>query len=480
MKRKTLNTRLLAMLLCGIMFVGGLAGCAGSSRAEEANTADVESTGYTRKDLEADLANAAQEYDAHPDDTETAFNYAGLLYQNADFAAARTVLEPFMQVGSPAPEVSYLAANVEYILGNYAQAEKLYLYLVENHSEDWGMAAEAGLQMVYYQTNEYQKASHLFEGQDFENPFLDMMKAFGDDTPYQIDWKGQDKAVVPFIVGDPLPVIPIEVNGVRLNAVIDTGAPMLIVEETIAADIGIETIAKDMGEGASGSDEIAYGKADSVSLGGIDVQNVPILIASVYGFTGFYDFEVNAIVSTNFLQRFMPIMDYETGELVLVPRTEEGKALTNQLLAEEKILEEIPFTLAATHYMYAKGAVNGYENLNVFIDSGLEDVNGRAIILSKPTMELLSIPIPELTAVPADKAGLGDQGFETGDFGLSSYGLGDLQYSGGLGVYDTSDVVSVLTNGLGIMSDALISHHYLKQYTWYMDFDSMTMTFCEK
>ena len=501
MKRKSKKIRLIALLMCSIMLLGTLTACTGSGNANAEKPADsetaatsapdpaseqpettveAETLGYTRIDLEADLADAKQRYDANPDDSGAVYEYAQLLYQNADFEAARTILDPLLQEESPAPEIVYTAANVEYVLGNYAKAEELYRYLVQNHNEDMGLAAEAGLQMVYYQTNEYSKASGLFAGQDFENSFLDMMKAFGDDTPYEMDWHGQEEAIVPFVVGDPLPVVPIEINGVRLNAVIDTGAPMLLVEETIASDIGIESISKDIGEGASGADEIAYGKAGSVNLGGIDIQNIPVLIASVQGFSGYFDIELNAIVGTNFLQQFMPIMDYATGQLVLIPRTEEGKNHTEQLLSEERILEEIPFSLAATHYMYAKGSLNGYENLNMFIDSGLEDVNGESVVLSKLTMELLNIPIPELSAVPADKGGLGEEGFESGRFGLSSCGIGNLQQTGGLGVYDTSDVVSVLTNGLGIMSDVLISHGFVKHYKWFMDFDSMTMTFCEK
>ena len=310
---------------------------------------------------------------------------------------------------------------------------------------------------------------------------LDMMKAFGNDTPYEMDWHGQEEAIVPFVTVDPLPVVPIEVNGVRLNAVIDTGAPMLLVEETMVSDIGIETLAKDIGEGAAGADEIAYGKADSVNIGGVSIQNVPILISSVYGFTGFYDdIDIHAIIGTNFLQQFMPVMDYASGELVLIPRTEEGKMRTNQLLENEKVLEEIPFAMAVTHYMYAKGSVNGHENLNMFIDTGLPDEIGEAVIVSKPSMDMLGIPIPNLSPMPEDKGGLGAEGYESGTFELTSYGLGSLRQTNGLGVYDTSDVVSVLTNGIGIMSDALISHRFVKQYKWFMDFDNMTMTFCEQ
>ena len=42
-------------------------------------------------------------------------------------------------------------------------------------------------------------------------------------------------------------------------------------------------------------------------------------------------------------------------------------------------------------------------------------------------MELLNTPIPNLSVMPQDKGGLGDEFFENGTFELDSYGLGNLQ-----------------------------------------------------
>ncbi len=55
-------------------------------------------------------------------------------------------------------------------------------------------------------------------------------------------------------------------------------------------------------------------------------------------------------IGTSVLKEFIPTMDYPSGQLVLRPRNEVGMASVNKVLANNKVLEEIPFTLASTHY----------------------------------------------------------------------------------------------------------------------------------
>jgi len=122
--------------------------------------------------------------------------------------------------------------------------------------------------------------------------------------------------------GDPLPVVPIEINGVRMNAFIDTGGHMIIVDEAIAADLGIETVSNDSG-------------------------TVTGCATDVY-----------AIISTNVLQQFLPTVDYPSGLLIMMPRNEAGSAQLNDMLANDTVL------ISSGSFFQAKG----YLKVRIIVD----------------------------------------------------------------------------------------------------------------
>lgn len=123
-----------------------------------------------------------------------------------------------------------------------------------------------------------------------------------------------------------------------------------------------------------------------MKLGDVDIKNVPVTLLSFEGisdaFEG-YATDIHAIIGTNVLQQFISTMDYPSGQLILMPRNEAGEEKLSDMLAKDTVLEEVPFTLASTHYMYAKGSINGYEGLNMFVDSGGADEKGTGIFFIK-------------------------------------------------------------------------------------------------
>lgn len=486
MKRKTINIKIIATILCCSMTVGNLTGCQASSSAKTLEKGKSVASEHSEvPPLRANYIAQAEElkksYEQSQTDQEVGLKYAQTLFALGEFVQSEEILSPLIHVAKPLPDAIYLSAQINYLNGNYAEAESQYQYLKENHFKEFSAQADAGLQMIYYQTNEYSKANQLFAGQDIENPLLDMMKAF-DETPYQLNWNGNEQTTIPFVTTDPLPVIPIEINGVKMNAFIDTGAPMLLINESIASDLGIESISNDEGSGGGGSANIAFGKTGSLKLGEVDISNIPVALIPFDGFKNTfngYATDVHAIIGTNILQQFVPIMDYSSGRLVLLPRNEVGHKLLNEMMSNEKMRKEVPFVLASTHYMFAKGSINSYSGLNMFVDSGLGDHMNAGIILSKNTMDLLEIPFPELIPIAEGQGGLGGSDYENAWFDLDSYGLSSLQLKAGTGSYSTDDVLSPFIDEIGFIGDALISHNYLKKYKWIINFDDRTMTFCE-
>lgn len=500
--RNLTRTKTLCLFMSAILLVGTFTACTGQqpsnvsqaqSSQSEAEAADTSSeklesdddTGEnTRATISEQLTKAESQYRQSPEDPITALYYAKILFKLGSFDEAKTVLNPLLELEAPLSEAVYLAAQLEYLQGRYAKAEELYHYLVENHYDDFGSMAEYGLQMVYYQTNEYSKTHELFTGQEYEDPMLDMMKAFADDIPYQLDWNGAEETTIPFLVTDPMPVIPIEINGVKLNAFIDTGGNSLVLDDTLTTALHVQTLAKDVGVGAGGSTDIMWAKTDTLKLGDVEIKNVPTMLTSSSLFSGGYEKEgqlitFNAVIGTNILQQFIPILDYSSGYLKLIPRSEAGHQRLNEIMANENVVKEVPFVLSNSHYMYARGFVNGRTGLNMFVDTGL-DREKEGIAISKDTMNLLKIPMPTLETVKGEGT-LGTEDYKVGYFNLDNYGLSSLQSKSHASVYMTSvsDLLSTMIDWNGFICDALISHVYVRQYKWILDFDTMTMIFCE-
>ena len=93
--------------------------------------------------------------------TEKGFDYAEKLFQLGDFTKAQRILKSLPDT----PKAIYLTAQIEYMSGNYQEAEKLYTML---QSSEFQREAEQGLALVYYQTGQYSKAKTL------SSPFASM------------------------------------------------------------------------------------------------------------------------------------------------------------------------------------------------------------------------------------------------------------------------------------------------------------------
>jgi len=62
--------------------------------------------------------------------------------------------------------------------------------------------AEAALALVYLQTKRFAESHGLFAGiePDIELPVWELMRSFGDEPPYRVDWRGRDAVAIRVIV----------------------------------------------------------------------------------------------------------------------------------------------------------------------------------------------------------------------------------------------------------------------------------------
>jgi hypothetical protein len=134
---------------------------------------------------------------------------------------------------------------------------------------------------------------------------------------------------------------------------------------------------------------------------------------------------------------------------------------------------EIPFVLHQTHLMMARGMLNGFEPLTFFVDSGL--AMKESFVAPIQTLHYTGIPIPKI-AIDEDGIGGGGDGlWANGVFEIECLGLGPLTQHHPTGNYGA--MVPGTYWGNGFIQDGLISHSFLCQYRWTLDFDAMKYYF---
>ena len=418
-----------------------------------------------RENYKKQMMEVKEKFEQSPMDESIALEYAEKLFQLGSFLEAKEILKLLLS----SPQATYFYAQIEYLNGNYSEAEKLYEALTQ--FPEFKKNAEHGLELVYYQTDQYSKIQNL---PDSPSVIGDIMRAFGSLKPYQIEWNETDKVMIPFLVTDPLPLIQVEIRGHMYNFLIDTGAGDTIIDTALAASLGIEVLAKHEGVGAGDVTATAsYGILDSIMFNDVKITSVPVYMMPTEPFTAALgnEFTVSGVIGVGIFKRFLTTMDYPAGQLILCKKNRHS-IIENQSYANAV---EVPFVLASSHLIISTGEANGKE-VNVFVDSGLA-VPGVSILLSNDTVHYADVSVSEPETIETVGAA-GVIEIQISQFSLDTFKLGDLPESkkmdGLLGVFPESMYFN--ENG-GFFIDALISHGFLKDYRWIIDFDSMKMIF---
>ena len=196
--------------------------------------------------------------------------------------------------------------------------------------------------------------------------------------------------------------------------------------------------------------------AHTVQLGNVELRNVPVTIAQwkANGPT------TDGVLGTAILKQFLTTFDYKNSKIIFRPR---GSQTPIQSISRSREMTSIPFFLASTHLMIAKGQLNDRTKLNFFVDSGLAAT--MPLVMVEETVSFLrleknAIPNQPYYWVSIDKHGL------TGMVKGPTQALGN--------VFVDQD----MHTKLGFLLDILISHQYLREFEdWTIDFDSMTFYF---
>ena len=124
--------------------------------------------------------------------------------------------------------------------------------------------------------------------------------------------------------------------------------------------------------------------------------------------------------------------------------------------------------------MVVKATVNGKHPLSLFVDSGLADSEA-SVAFPKQTLNYLGIPIPDTEILTENLGGPGGGDFPVGRFAIDELEIGALIQEDIKGVYGIFPPSIYWASEFII--DGIVSHNFLKKYSWTIDFSRMEMTF---
>ena len=200
------------------------------------------------------------------------------------------------------------------------------------------------------------------------------------------------RTVVPFEALDNRPILEIRINGSKtpLRFVLDTGSGMSVLSEETARKVGIKPVARGglaRAVGGGGRFEIVYGYVNSMDVGDIRIENIPVYIRQ------FHEMQtpVDGYLGIAALARLITAVDYGNRRMTLVrPRNAQEWATTMEQqdispgLARPGI--NIPVRTTASGFLSGEVSIEGIKKpLNFIIDTGatVSVLSERAVALDE-------------------------------------------------------------------------------------------------
>lgn len=128
-----------------------------------------------------------------------------------------------------------------------------------------------------------------------------------------------DRTVVPFEATDNRPVLEVRINGQKqpLRFVLDTGSGMSVISEITAKKLGIKPVARGglaRAVGGGGRFEIVYGYINSMEIGQVKVENVPVYIRQFFD----NNVPVDGYLGLSVVSKFLTSIDYGVRRMSLL------------------------------------------------------------------------------------------------------------------------------------------------------------------
>jgi tetratricopeptide (TPR) repeat protein len=194
---------------------------------------------------------------------------------------------------------------------------------------------------------------------------------------------GADRSELSFDAVDSRPIIKVRINGGKdlLRFVLDSGSGMSVISEETARKIGIKPVARGglaRAVGGGGRFEIVYGYVDSIEIGDVRIENLPVYIRH------FFDERnpVDGYLGIAALGRLVTVVDYGTRHLTLI-RQRGGEAADlgtvinrpgkndNSAPVESRPGTDLPVRTTSSGFLSGEVSIQGIQTpLNFIIDTG--------------------------------------------------------------------------------------------------------------
>ncbi len=374
------------------------------------------------------IACAAQADGASPDRCQPAF-------QAGDFTAAADCYQSVLK-RSPDDPAANLQAGALALYANDLDSATRHLKAAQGHGLDEGRIAR------------------LLAAADARRPAPGL---------FQIRMEG-DVVRLPFAYTDPLPILKVRVNGSHdAYFVMDTGAGHVVLDPQFAQELGIQ--AEDAGMGTFAGGQRAAVQAamlDSLTLGGVTVSKLPINVLPTRNFKLHDDIQIDGIIGTELLSRFLSTIDYAHGALVLRSRS---SAAAFEAEAAKSGAVRVPFWLVGDHFLFARGRLGDAPEGLFSIDTGLA---GGGVTATEAALQAAHIT-PDTAHARSDQGG---GGTITAVPFAADVSLGSVTEHGVQGLYTPEG------SPYGIFPfqvQGAVSHGFFRPYALTFDFDAMQL-----
>lgn len=194
---------------------------------------------------------------------------------------------------------------------------------------------------------------------------------------------GAVRTSLPFESFDSRPILQVHINGEEepLRFVLDTGSGMSVISEQTAKRLGLKAVAKGglaRAVGGGGRFEIVYGFLNSLEIGDVRVENVPVYIRK------FFDINVpvDGYLGLSVIAKFLTSLDYGDRRMSMIRQSQsdvveawttirrgEGAQALAPLLPNDATIE-VPLRTTSSGFLSGEVGLDGFQKkLNFIIDT---------------------------------------------------------------------------------------------------------------
>lgn len=391
---------------------------------------------------------------------QTDTNEAMTAWENGNVNQTILAIEKTLKKDQTNNDIRFLQMKALFVQGQYKRSLEAYSLLEKSYNK-YSEAADLAVQ-AFIHLHDYGNALKISETNLLpNNEYLKERNI----KPFTV--KADKTYIVPFMNDSQLPSslwpgVNGTLNGKKASIRFDTGGDYLVIGKGAAEKYGIQLIHTDKGMHGSSQVTTWHAIADSMVFEeGPVFFNIPVTIMESLG-----DY---IIFGTNILEQFLSTVDYPNDRFIFTPR-ERPELFSDhyyKLLPQNQKI--IPFYLWSDHYMIVKGKFAEHDSLNFFFDSGLIAIT---VIDGKPAQASFTASRDKLLQWGFDENKMKQTTFFPTSYALEVCGFSQPNT---LVWYDHNLPKDRVFGGIRI--DGLISHAWLKNYTWTIDFDQMKYTF---